>query len=678
VERRKILVTSALPYANGSIHIGHLVEYIQTDIWVRYQRLRGHECLYMCADDTHGTPIMLSARRLGKTPEELIQEMYEEHTRDFRDFHIEFDNYYTTHSPENRELAEYIFQRAKEGGHIVERDVEQYYCPDCGLFLPDRLILGTCPACGAEDQYGDACEVCSSTYGPTDLGNPRCAECGAQPVRKLSRHYFFKLSDFAEALKEWVSGDRVQPEVRNKLEEWFDMGLKDWDISRDAPYFGFKIPGTEDKYFYVWLDAPIGYIASTKNWCDQRGRDFREFWQDPGSEIYHFIGKDIVYFHTLFWPAMLMAAGFRTPDKVFVHGFLTVNGRRMSKSRGTFIKARTYLKHLDPDFLRYYYATKLSASVVDIDLNFDDFVHRVNSDVVNKVLNLGSRLSPLLHKRLDGKLGRLDEDGRELMARLRSSLEVVAQSYEELEFRRAMKEIVRMAELTNKYVNDRAPWDVVKTDPERGRAICTAGLNALRLIAGLLKPVIPRMVGDIEKFLNIEPLTWDDLSADLENHQIGKFSLIARRVEMKEIEGLIADSRESLDEKRVSPTSTPRGREKIEPLEPEITIDDFIKVDIRVGVVLKASHVEDADKLLELEVDLGKLGRRRIFAGIKKAYDPEELLGRKVLVVANLKPKKMRFGVSEGMILAAEGESGDEDVFLLSVDEGAEPGDRVH
>lgn len=708
MKKRKILVTSALPYANGSIHIGHLVEYIQTDIWVRYQKLRGHECRYMCADDTHGTPIMLSARRAGKGPEELIKEMYEEHTKDFRDFHIEFDNYYTTHSPENRMFAEYIYARAREGGHIDERDVEQYFCPECGIFLPDRLILGTCPGCGAEEQYGDACEVCSSTYEPTDLSNPRCAECGTAPVRKLSKHYFFKLGDFTGVLKKWVREGHVQSEVKNKLEEWFAVGLKDWDISRDAPYFGFKIPDTEDKYFYVWLDAPIGYMASTKNWCDQHGRDYKEFWQSEDSEIYHFIGKDIVYFHTLFWPAMLMAAGFKTPDKVFVHGFLTVNGRKMSKSRGTFIKARTYLKHLDPEFLRYYYATKLSSSVADVDLSLNDFVYRVNSDVVNKVLNLGSRLASLVNKKLDGKLGKLDDDGKNLIGELRASLDVVARNYESLEYHRAVKEIVRLAEVTNKYIDDRAPWEVVKSDPEKCRAICTAGLNALRLVTGMLKPVIPRIAADVEKFLNIEPLTWGDLAADLENHKITQFSKIATRVEQEQVEALIQDSRESLQEKtspsgektavgareagheagsgtpgETGDSSTTGGagvkipaREEVEPLQPEITIDEFNRIDVRVGVVLSAEKVEGARKLLKLKVDIGKLGIRQVFAGMSKAYKPEELVGRKVLLVANLKPRKMKFGLSEGMILAAG--AGGKDIFLLSVDEGAQLGDRVH
>lgn len=537
--KRKILVTSALPYANGSIHLGHLVEYIQTDIWVRFQRLIGNECYYMCADDTHGTPIMISARKQNITPEELIKRMYEEHLRDFNAFGVSFDNYYSTNSEENRELAEYVYLKAKDKGAIYEKEIEQYYCEHDGMFLPDRMIKGTCPACKANDQYGDNCEVCSATYDPTELINPFCAVCGAKPVIKKSSHYYFKLSNFSNELKKWVAGEHLRPEIKNKLEEWFTQGIKDWDISRDAPYFGFKIPGTENKYFYVWLDAPIGYMATTKNWCKKNGKDFDGIWKGGEFEIHHFIGKDILYFHTLFWPAMLMVSGFAQPTKINIHGFLTVNGEKMSKSRGTFINAADYLKCVDPEFLRYYYAAKLGPGVEDIDLNLSDFVFRVNSDVLGKVVNIGSRLGKIVNKKLNNTLGDIDEEGRKILDEIRKALPAVAQLYETLDYNKAMREIMPLADIVNKYINDTAPWEIVKTDESRARVICTVGLNGLYLLSGMLKPVLPRIAQGVEKFLNIPSITWDSLKNDIMRHKINEYERLAERLDLQVVEKII-------------------------------------------------------------------------------------------------------------------------------------------
>ncbi|MCK9573061.1 MAG: methionine--tRNA ligase, partial [Candidatus Omnitrophica bacterium] len=480
--KRRILVTSALPYANGSIHLGHLVEYIQTDIWVRFQRLIGNECYYMCADDTHGTPIMISARKQNISPEELISKMYAEHLRDFNAFRISFDNYYSTNSKENREFCEYIYSEAKHKGAIYEKEIEQYYCEHDGMFLPDRMIKGICPICKAEDQYGDNCEACSATYDPTELISPFCSICGAKPVIKKSIHYYFKLSNFTNELKEWVSQDHLRPEIKNKLQEWFTQGIRDWDISRDEPYFGFKIPGTENKYFYVWLDAPVGYIATTKNWCESKNVNFDEIWRGKSFEIHHFIGKDILYFHTLFWPAMLMISGFSTPTKVNIHGFLTINGEKMSKSRGTFINAADYLKHVDPELLRYYYAAKLGPAVDDLDLNLSDFVFRINSDVLGKVVNIGSRLGKIVNKKLNNTLGEIDEQGVNILDEIRKALPRIAQFYETLDYNKAMREIMPLADIVNKYINDTAPWELIKTDEKKAQSVCTTGLNGLYLL----------------------------------------------------------------------------------------------------------------------------------------------------------------------------------------------------
>jgi methionyl-tRNA synthetase len=533
---RKILVTSALPYANGSIHLGHLVEYIQTDIWTRFQKLSGQECLYVCADDTHGTPIMLSARRQNITPEELISKMQDEHTADFRAFHIGFDNYYSTNSPENKELSELFYSRAQAKGLIEEKEISQAYCEKCRMFLPDRFIKGACPQCGAAEQYGDSCEVCSATYAPTDLKDAHCAECGAKPVRKKSRHYFFKLSALEKELLAWVKAGHIQTEIYNKLLEWFQQGLRDWDISRDAPYFGFKIPGTDDKFFYVWLDAPVGYIASTKNFCAKTGRHFEDIWLKDGYEIHHFIGKDILYFHTLFWPALLLAAGFRTPDQVHVHGFLTVNGEKMSKSRGTFIQARKYLDAgLKPEYLRYYYAAKLGPSLNDIDLNISDFVSKVNADLVNKLVNIGSRLGSIANKKLNSVLTRPDAAGQTVLAEIISAQTEITRAYEELELHKAMREIMRLADAANKYINDSAPWNVVKTDTAQAARICASGLNCLKILTAYIKPVLPVIAAGVEKFLNCGELNFQNAPDLLLDHKINAYEHLAQRLDEADV-----------------------------------------------------------------------------------------------------------------------------------------------
>ncbi|MCK9615388.1 MAG: methionine--tRNA ligase [Candidatus Omnitrophica bacterium] len=544
-QRRRILVTSALPYANGSIHLGHLVEYIQTDIWVRFQRLIGNECYYMCADDTHGTPIMISARKQNIPPEELISKMYTEHLRDFSAFRISFDNYYSTNSEENREFCEYIYSEAKQKGAIYEKEIEQYYCEHDGMFLPDRMIKGICPRCKAEDQYGDNCETCSATYDPTELISPFCAICGAKPIIKKSTHYYFKLSNFTNELREWVSQDHLRPEIKNKLQEWFTQGIKDWDISRDAPYFGFKIPGTENKYFYVWLDAPVGYIATTKNWCKSKGINFDEIWRGKDFEIHHFIGKDILYFHTLFWPAMLMVSGFSTPTKVNIHGFLTVNGEKMSKSRGTFMNASDYLKHVDPEFLRYYYAAKLGAGVDDLDLNLSDFVFRINSDVLGKVVNIGSRLGKIVNKKLNNALGEIDAQGASILDEMRKALPKIANYYETLDYNKAMREIMPLADIVNKYINDTAPWELVKTDEKKAQSVCTTGLNGLYLLTGMLKPVLPRIAEGVEKFLNIPSMNWESLKKPITQHKINEYERLAERIELSTVEKILGTKQES-------------------------------------------------------------------------------------------------------------------------------------
>jgi methionyl-tRNA synthetase len=671
---RKIIVTSALPYANGPIHIGHLVEYLQTDIWVRFQKMCGNKCLYFCADDTHGTPIMISARAAGVTPEELIEKVHAEHKADFKAFHIEFDNYYSTHSPENKVLSTEIFKRLNDAGSIIKRKIEQAYCDNCKMFLPDRYIRGECPRCHAQDQYGDSCEVCSGTHNTTELINPRCATCSTKPVRRESEHYFFKLSDYEQQLKELIAAGYTHISIANKLDEWLSTGLKDWDISRDGPYFGFKIPGEENKFFYVWLDAPIGYMASIKNYCDRNGLDFEKVWPGPrlaGTssdeyELYHFIGKDIMYFHALFWPAMLIGSGFKTANKLFVHGFLTVNGEKMSKSRGTFVKAGTYLKHLEPEYLRYYYASKLTDGIDDIDLSIEDFVNKINSDLVGKFANLASRSGPMLTKNLDSRLGQLNQQGKELINKLAAAKKQIMENYETLDYAAAVRTINALADEANRYVEQNQPWATVKTDLEKTRATLTAVINAVRILTIYLKPILPRFAEKIQKFLNVESLTLAEVEKPLVNHKINKFARLFERIDEKQVNAMMEESKET---KAAQPTTVP-----VEPTAPECTIDDFAKIDLRIAKVVKAESVEGADKLLRLELDAGEM-RKSVLAAIAQAYKPDELVGKIVIYLANLKPRKMKFGLSEGMILAAG--SGGKDISILTADAGAKPGQRV-
>ena len=762
MKKRRILVTSALPYANGAIHLGHLVEYIQTDIWVRFQRMQGHEVHYVGADDTHGTPIMLRADAEGITPEDLIARVLEEHRRDFYGggeakgndaldaFCISFDNYYTTHSEETRVLAEEIYHKLDEAGLIAQRSVEQFYDPVKEMFLPDRYIKGECPKCGAKDQYGDSCEVCGATYNPTDLKNAYSTVSGAAPVRKASEHYFFRLSQLKEFLTEWTENDRLQPEALNKMREWLTTDLRDWDISRDAPYFGFEIPGAPGKYFYVWLDAPVGYMASFKNLCAKKQKEgtkirFDDFWakrvsshnregetpleeilRDEETELIHFIGKDILYFHALFWPAMLENAGYRTPSKIYAHGFLTVNGEKMSKSRGTFITAESYLKQsLNPEWLRYYYAAKLNATMEDIDLNLDDFVARVNSDLVGKYINIASRCAPFITKKFggvlfEGQLPRVDpqpflraasdeelrrrvEEARrqgnqglivygegttvrdgldisEIFGWCRNQIGHIAEHFDRRDFAQALRLTMRLADLANRYVDDKKPWILAKSGEANTLHVCsTTAVNLFRFLTICLKPVLPTMAMRVESFLNIPPLTWDDAERLLPpGHKINEYDHLARRIDRKQIDAVVEASKESLQPVTHSPERHSehqvRTEEKVE-IAPAINIDDFGKIDLRVARIVNAEQVEGADKLLKLTLDVGGGETRAVFAGIKSAYDPETLKGRLTVMVANLAPRKMKFGVSEGMVLAASGDG--PGLFLLSPDSGAQPGMKV-
>ena len=672
---RKILVTSALPYANGPIHIGHMVEYIQTDIWVRFQKMRGNQCLYVCADDAHGTPIMLRARKEGIEPEALITRVAQEHKADFADFNVAFDNYHSTHSEENRHYASLIYQRNKEKGNIANRTITQAYDPIEEMFLPDRFIKGECPKCGAQDQYGDNCEVCGASYSPNELKNPVSAVSGATPVDRESEHYFFKLANFETMLKAWTRGGHLQAEVANKLGEWFEAGLHEWDISRDAPYFGFEIPDHPGKYFYVWLDAPIGYMASFRNLCDRTdGLEFDDFWsRESSAELYHFIGKDIIYFHALFWPAMLHGADFRTPTAVFSHGFLTVDGQKMSKSRGTFIKARTYLDHLNPEYLRYYFAAKLGSGIEDIDLNLDDFQARVNSDLVGKVVNIASRCAGFVKKRFDGKLADQLADPA-LFQSFAEAGDQIAEHYEKREFSRAVREIMALADRANQYIDEKKPWIMAK---EAGRdvelqQVCSMGLNLFRLLIGYLRPILPATAERSEAFLRVDPLSWESLGSPLLSHSIDAFKPLMTRVEPSQIQAIIAASTEDLEKQDA--TAKASGPLAADPISDTIEYADFAKVDLRIVKIVKAERVEGAEKLLQLTLDLDG-ETRNVFAGIKSAYDPAELEGRLTVMVANLAPRKMRFGLSEGMVLAAG--PGGEELFILSPDSGAKPGMRV-
>lgn len=663
---RKIAVTSALPYANGPIHIGHLVEYIQTDIWVRYHKMCGNSCLYFCADDTHGTPVMISAKARRIEPEQLIEQVHKEHRDDFKGFDIEFDNYYSTHSPENQYFIELIFNSLNQAGSIVKRNVEQAYCEKCQMWLPDRYVRGTCPRCRAEDQYGDSCDECGGTHHSTELINPRCSICSSVPVRRSSEHYFFKLADYEQKLRNFIDAGYTQKSITNKLDEWFDAGLKDWDISRDGPYFGFKIPGEENKFFYVWLDAPIGYMASMKNYCDTHGLDFDRMWNGDEYELYHFIGKDIMYFHALFFPAMLMGSGFKPADKLFVHGFLTVNGQKMSKSKGTFIKAATYLKYLHPEYLRYYYASKLTGNIEDIDLSIEDFVNKTNSNLVGKFANLASRSGPMLTKKLNSRIGRLDEEGRALVDKLASAKEQIIADYENLNYASAVRTIVSLADEANRYVEQHQPWVTIKTDLEKTRTTLTTVINAVHILTIYLKPILPEYARKVEKFLNVDSLSFADAQLVLEDHKINKFERLFDRVDRKQVDAMFEESKESVAQQTVE--------KQIEPIADECTIEDFAKVDMRIARIISAEPVEGADKLLHLQLDLGGL-QKSVFAGIAKAYKPEELVGKLVVCVANLKARKMKFGVSEGMLLAAG--PGGEDIFMITADKGVEPGQRV-
>jgi methionyl-tRNA synthetase len=681
--KRRILVTSALPYANGAIHLGHMVEHIQTDVWVRFQKMRGHECYYVCADDTHGTPVMLAAEKQGITPEQLIERVHAEHLADFTGFHIGYDNYYSTNSPENRDFAGSIYQALKTNGKIVSRTIEQLFDPEKQMFLPDRFVKGECPKCGAKDQYGDNCEVCGATYSPTELKNPYSAVSGATPVLKSSEHFFFRLGECADFLKGWTSGStmrgdgseqaHLQPESLNKMNEWIEGGLNDWDISRDAPYFGFEIPGAPGKYFYVWLDAPVGYMASFKNLCDRIDVNFDDFFKaDSTAEMYHFIGKDILYFHALFWPAMLHFAGLRAPTAVFAHGFLTVDGQKMSKSRGTFITAKSYLDcGLNPEWMRYYIAAKLNSRIEDIDLSLEDFVARVNSDLVGKFINIASRAAGFITKRFDGKLAAGVADV-ELLGKLQAEAESIAAAYEAREYAKALRDVMALADVVNAYVDANKPWELAKQEGQDARLqeVCTVLINAFRLLAIYLKPVLPKLAEGIESFLNVTPLTWQDAHHLLLDHRINPYQHLMQRIDPVLIEKLIEANKQS------AAIPAPAAA-NVEPLADTISIDDFAKVDLRIGKVLDCKFVEGSDKLLQFTVDLG-FETRNIFSGIRQAYqEPEKLIGRKVIVVANLAPRKMRFGVSAGMIVCASGADSSSGLFLLDADEGAEPGMRI-
>lgn len=674
--KRKMLVTSALPYANGALHLGHMVGYIQADIWVRTQKMLGRDCLYVCGSDGHGTPIMIQAEKLGITPEALIENNHESQLKDFTDFHIAFDNYYKTHSPENKELVETIYARHVAGGNITQRVIKQAYDPVKNMFLPDRYIKGECPKCGAKDQYGDNCEVCGAAYTQEELKNPYSTLSGAKPVEKESEHYFFKLQNYAEFLKEWTHKGHLQKQVTNKLNEWFESGLQEWDISRDAPYFGFPIPDAKDKYFYVWLDAPVGYIASFKNLCEKRkDLNFDEYWdQHSEVELYHFIGKDIIYFHALFWPAVLHGAKFRTPTAIFANGFLTVDGQKMSKSRGTFIKARTYLDHLQPEYLRYYFAAKLSDRIEDLDINFDDFTQRVNADLVGKFINIASRCAPFLTNHFDGKMSDTCNN-MELYDSFAFAGEDIAEKMKNMEFSQAVRQIMALTDRANQYIDEQKPWHLAK-DPANKQAVqdvCSLGINLFRVLMIYLKPILPNTAQEVEKFLNIKPLTWDDKDDPLTGHQINTFNPLMNRINTKQIEALKMAAQEDINQSTpanaAAPVTPAAAEEKT-----YISIDDFSKVDLRVAKILEAEAVEGADKLLKLKVDLGG-ETRQVFSGIKSHYQPEQLIGRHVVVVANLAPRKMRFGISEGMILAASSDK--DEIFIVELDDGAKAGMKV-
>lgn len=685
---RKILVTSALPYANGSIHLGHLLEHIQTNIWTRFQKMRGHTCYSVCADDAHGTPVMLKAQELGITPEEMVDRTRAEHHQDLLDFDIDYDNYYVTHSPENKLLSETIYNRLHAAGYISTKIINQLYDPEKGMFLPDRFIKGDCPKCGAEDQNGDSCDVCSATYATTEVLNPRSVVSGATPILKDSEHYFFDLPKFSDMLQTWIKSGTVQAEMVNKLQEWFEQGLQQWDISRDAPYFGFEIPNAPGKYFYVWVDAPVGYMASFLNFCEKNNVSFDEYWNaDSDAELYHFIGKDITYFHCLFWPAMLEGAGYRKPTGVNIHGFVTVNGAKMSKSKGTFIKARAYLDHLNPEYLRYYFASKLNDSVTDIDLNFEDFTQKVNSDLVGKVVNIASRCASFITKKFDSKLSDNILDPA-LLNEFSAASESIAQHFESRQYHHAIREIMALADKANQFIDTQAPWVTIK-DPQlqqHTHDVCSMGIHMFRVLSIYLSPVLPDLSLKAQEFLN-DRFVWGSAQTTLTGHSINKFKAMLQRVDSDKVAAMVDASKEHLavtedaskkvkttkkTEKSAKPGNQSDNDDEIAPM---IQFDDFAKVDLRIAKIVSADHVEGADKLLCLQLDIGTETTRQVFAGIKSAYAPEDLAGKLTVMVANLAPRKMRFGMSEGMVLAA-GPGGDE-LYILEPHAGAQPGMRV-
>ena len=682
---RKILVTSALPYANGSIHLGHMVEHIQTDVWVRFQKLRGHECYYCCADDTHGTPVMLAAQKQGIAPEDMIAKVREEHLADFTGFHIGYDNYYSTHSPENKQFSQDIYRALKANGKIESRVIEQLFDPEKQMFLPDRFVKGECPKCHAQDQYGDNCEVCGTTYSPTELINPYSAVSGAKPELRESEHFFFKLGECADFLKAWTSGNNphdgkphLQPEALNKMKEWLGEGeettLSDWDISRDAPYFGFEIPDAPGKYFYVWLDAPVGYMASFKNLCDRIGIDFDEYFKaDSQTEMYHFIGKDILYFHALFWPAMLHFSGHRAPTGVYAHGFLTVDGQKMSKSRGTFITAKSYLEQgLNPEWMRYYIAAKLNSKIEDIDLNLQDFISRVNSDLVGKYVNIAARASGFIAKRFEGRLK--DVSGSALLAKLAAESDNIAEQYENREYARALRDIMALADAVNEYVDANKPWELAKQEgqDERLHEVCSELINAFTMLTAYLAPVLPQTAANAARFLNLDAITWANTRETLGEHVINKYEHLMQRVEQKQVDDLIEANKQSIQ----TTPALAAEESKYEKVAEQASFDDFMKIDMRVAKVLNCEAVEGSTKLLKFDLDFG-FEKRIIFSGIAASYpNPAELNGRMVIAVANFAPRKMaKFGVSEGMILSAATAEGK--LKLLDVDAGAQPGDKV-
>ena len=673
-------MTCALPYANGPIHLGHMLEHIEADIFSRFQKMCGHDCVFICADDTHGTPIMIKAREQKQTPEELISKIYLEHKKDFDDFSIGFDHYGSTNSAENKKLCELFYERIKAKNHIHKKPIEQLYCEHDKMFLPDRFVKGTCPKCKTADQYGDSCDACGATYSPQDLIAPGCSLCGTPPVKKKSDHIFFKLNDFKQYLKTWLE-EHTAPVVSKKMLEWFNEDLRDWDISRDEPYFGFSIPGEPGKYFYVWVDAPMGYVSATDQWAQKNNRQLDEFWgPQSNTELYHFIGKDIVYFHTLFWPALLKGADFKSPTQVMVHGHVMVNGEKMSKSKGTFISARVYLNHLDPQFLRYYYATKINGSIDDLDLNMNDFSSRVNSDLVGKIVNLASRGAQMLTKKMDGTLSDLDTEGTELVQRIRAQAETIAQFYDVRDYAKATTLIREMAELTNKYFDDKAPWKTLETQPENTKKVLTTTLNAFRLMAIYLKPVLPQLAEQVATLLNEKSYQWSDLSKTLTNHRIQDYIHLASRVEADKIAAMIEEQKTIYAQQSTAPAkaktlATPTVAKPTTDKPAEIEFEDFMKVDLRIAKIIEAEEIKEADKLLRLKVEISPGETKQIIAGIKAAYSADKVLGRHVLICANLKPRKMKFGISEGMVLAAG--DGGENLFILSPDAGAQPGSRV-